>query len=276
MNWPSVANGDPTIDAWDTHAANFGPLRNLHCPKLDSGFRRCFEDLDQRGLLKETLVVAIGEFGRSPRLGVSTSGNGNAPDGRDHWPYCYTALVAGAGIQPRRALRQIRCDRVFAGGEPGASDATPGDDLSRARHRSAHDRLQSSESTARTGAGRAGTRIVQLMPPVNSGFDNPLGIPSSRAGWLRLLLLAVLPCCGFAAFAQPKITSLSADWIQRGAILTVTIAGEKLGSVTVLLFSGEAGLSATIVVETSPPPSITVESAAKSIAAATTAPGRTG
>jgi uncharacterized protein (DUF1501 family) len=44
-------------------------------------------------------VIAVGEFGRSPRLGVSTSGNGNAPDGRDHWPYCYTALIAGAGIR---------------------------------------------------------------------------------------------------------------------------------------------------------------------------------
>jgi len=99
MNWPSVANGDPNTDAWDTHAANFGPLRNLHCPKLDSGLSALLEDLDQRGLLKETLVVAVGEFGRSPRLGVSTSGNGNAPDGRDHWPYCYTGLVAGAGIQ---------------------------------------------------------------------------------------------------------------------------------------------------------------------------------
>jgi uncharacterized protein (DUF1501 family) len=49
--------------------------------------------------LKETIVIAIGEFGRSPRLGVSTSGNSNSPDGRDHWPYCYTSLVAGAGIQ---------------------------------------------------------------------------------------------------------------------------------------------------------------------------------
>jgi hypothetical protein len=99
MNWPAVANGDPKVDAWDTHAANFGPLRELHCPKLDSGLSALLEDMDQRGLLKETLVVAIGEFGRSPRLGVSTSGNGNSPDGRDHWPYCYTALVAGAGIQ---------------------------------------------------------------------------------------------------------------------------------------------------------------------------------
>src|SRR3954466_5462349 len=99
MNWPAVANGNPTVDAWDTHAANFGPLRNLHCPKLDSGLSALLEDMDQRGLLKETMVIAIGEFGRSPRLGVSTSGNGNSPDGRDHWPYCYTALMAGAGIK---------------------------------------------------------------------------------------------------------------------------------------------------------------------------------
>lgn len=98
VNWPSVANGDPNQTAWDTHAANFGPLKNIHCPKLDSALSALLEDLHQRGLLKTTLVLAIGEFGRSPRLGVSTSGNGNAPDGRDHWPYCYTALVAGAGI----------------------------------------------------------------------------------------------------------------------------------------------------------------------------------
>src|SRR6266581_2010739 len=90
VNWPAVANGDPKVDAFDTHAANFGPLRDIHCPKLDSGLSALLEDMDQRGLLKETLVVAIGEFGRSPRLGVSTSGNTNSPDGRDHWPYCYT------------------------------------------------------------------------------------------------------------------------------------------------------------------------------------------
>jgi hypothetical protein len=43
-------------------------------------------------------VVAVGEFGRSPQKGVSTSGNGNSADGRDHWPYCYTGVLAGAGI----------------------------------------------------------------------------------------------------------------------------------------------------------------------------------
>jgi hypothetical protein len=99
VNWPAVANGNPTVDAWDTHAANFAPLRDLHCPKLDSGLSALLEDMEQRGMLKETMVIAIGEFGRSPRLGVSTSGNGNAPDGRDHWPYCYTSLIAGAGIR---------------------------------------------------------------------------------------------------------------------------------------------------------------------------------
>ncbi|MCY3759334.1 MAG: DUF1501 domain-containing protein, partial [Acidobacteria bacterium] len=98
LNWPAVANGNPEVDAWDTHASNFKPLRNLHCPKLDRALSALLEDMHQRGLLEETLVVAVGEFGRSPRLGVSTSGNTNAPDGRDHWPYCYTAVIAGAGI----------------------------------------------------------------------------------------------------------------------------------------------------------------------------------
>jgi len=98
MNWPSVANGNAEVDSWDTHASNFTPLKNLHCPKLDRGLSALLEDMDERGLLKDTLVVAVGEFGRSPRIGVSTSGNSNAPDGRDHWPYCYSAVVAGCGI----------------------------------------------------------------------------------------------------------------------------------------------------------------------------------
>jgi len=98
VNWPAVANGDPNTDAWDCHAGILKPVRNLHGPKLDSGLSSLVEDLHDRGMLDDTLVLAIGEFGRSPRMGVSTSGNGNAPDGRDHWPYCYTALMAGAGV----------------------------------------------------------------------------------------------------------------------------------------------------------------------------------
>lgn len=99
VNWPSVANGNAEVDSWDTHASNFGPLKNLHCPKLDSALSALLEDMDQRGMLADTMVIAVGEFGRSPRMGVSTSGNTNSPDGRDHWPYCYTAAIAGAGIR---------------------------------------------------------------------------------------------------------------------------------------------------------------------------------
>jgi uncharacterized protein (DUF1501 family) len=98
VNWPAVANGNPLVDAWDCHAGILKPVRELHGPKLDSGLSALVEDLDARGMLKDTLVLAYGEFGRSPRMGVSTSGNGNAPDGRDHWPYCYTALITGAGV----------------------------------------------------------------------------------------------------------------------------------------------------------------------------------
>jgi len=98
VNWPAVANGDPNSDAWDCHAGILKPVRDLHGPKLDSGLSSLIEDLHDRGMLKDTMVVAIGEFGRSPRMGVSTSGNGNAPDGRDHWPYCYSAIVTGGGI----------------------------------------------------------------------------------------------------------------------------------------------------------------------------------
>jgi uncharacterized protein (DUF1501 family) len=74
-------------------------MQNQSGPMLDAGLSGLIYDLDRRGMLEETMVVAVGEFGRSPQRGVSTSGNGNSADGRDHWPYCYTALVAGGGIK---------------------------------------------------------------------------------------------------------------------------------------------------------------------------------
>ncbi len=95
--WPKVANSDN--HSWDVHTGLTARMRNQAAPMLDAGLSALLYDLDQRGLLDETLVVAIGEFGRSPQRGVSTSGNSNSNDGRDHWPYCYTAVVAGAGIR---------------------------------------------------------------------------------------------------------------------------------------------------------------------------------
>lgn len=97
VNWPKVANSDN--HSWDVHAGLSNRMKNQAAPMLDAGLSALIEDLDQRGLLSETLVIAVGEFGRSPVRGVSTSGNDNQDDGRDHWPYCYTAVVAGAGVK---------------------------------------------------------------------------------------------------------------------------------------------------------------------------------
>jgi len=97
INWPKVANSDN--HSFDVHAGLSTRMKSQAGPLLDAGLSGLIADLDQRGLLDDTLVVAIGEFGRSPKRGVSTSGNSNTDDGRDHWPYCYTAVVAGAGTK---------------------------------------------------------------------------------------------------------------------------------------------------------------------------------
>lgn len=97
VNWPKVANSDN--HSWDVHVGLSKRMKDQAAPMLDKGLSALFEDLDQRGMLKDTLVVAIGEFGRSPQRGVSTSGNQNSDDGRDHWPYCYTSVIGGAGIK---------------------------------------------------------------------------------------------------------------------------------------------------------------------------------
>jgi len=95
--WPKVANSDN--HSWDVHTGLSSRMKNQSGPMLDAGLSSLIDDMDERGLLEDTLVVAIGEFGRSPQRGVSTSGNSNTDDGRDHWPYCYTCCIAGAGIK---------------------------------------------------------------------------------------------------------------------------------------------------------------------------------
>jgi hypothetical protein len=108
VNWPKVANSDN--HSWDTHVGLTKRLKEQAGPMLDAGLSTLIADLDERGLLKDTLVVAVGEFGRSPQRGVSTSGNENNDDGRDHWPYCYTACIAGAGV--RRGFVHGKSDKT--------------------------------------------------------------------------------------------------------------------------------------------------------------------
>ncbi len=95
--WPKVANSDN--HSWDVHMGLSTRMKTQSGPMLDAGLSTLIADLDERGMLEDTLVLAVGEFGRSPQRGVSTSGNSNNDDGRDHWPYCYTAVMAGAGIR---------------------------------------------------------------------------------------------------------------------------------------------------------------------------------
>jgi hypothetical protein len=95
--WPKVANSDN--HSWDVHTGLNDRMKDRSAPMLDRGLSALISDLDERGLLDDTLVVALGEFGRSPEKGVSTSGNNNSADGRDHWPYCYTGIIAGAGAK---------------------------------------------------------------------------------------------------------------------------------------------------------------------------------
>jgi Protein of unknown function (DUF1501) len=76
---------------WDSHENAFGRLKDDLAPPADQTVAALIADLDARGLLDETLVITMGEFGRTPKI------NGNA--GRDHWPHCYSVLLAGGGVQ---------------------------------------------------------------------------------------------------------------------------------------------------------------------------------
>lgn len=98
---------------WDTHADNFELLADWHCPILDRVLSTLLDDLHQRGLLETTLVVAMGEFGRTPRI--------NAIGSRDHWPQCYFSLWAGGGVQPGRVIGESDA----RGEHPITSPVTP-------------------------------------------------------------------------------------------------------------------------------------------------------
>jgi hypothetical protein len=92
VNWPRDP-GDNAVDnpMWDTHALNADRLQDSLCPQFDLTFDALMTDLAERGLLDETLVVVIGEFGRTPRI--------NKLGGRDHWGHVFSCALAGAGVR---------------------------------------------------------------------------------------------------------------------------------------------------------------------------------
>jgi len=105
VNWPregmKEVGGSPL---WDTHRNNAGRVRDVLCPQFDLTFATLIEDLSARGLLDETLVVVMGEFGRSPKI--------NAAGGRDHWGSVFSVVLAGAGIAGGQIIGES--DRIGA------------------------------------------------------------------------------------------------------------------------------------------------------------------
>ena len=108
-----------TVDVrwWDTHVKGFESLKNGFLTRWDHCYSALIEDLDQRGLLEKTMVVAWGEFGRTPKV--------NEKAGRDHWPNVFSAALAGGGIQGGRVVGSSDAK----GGEPKDNPKTPQDVL---------------------------------------------------------------------------------------------------------------------------------------------------
>ncbi len=97
------------VQTWDTHVANFPKLKDSLLPALDRAVSTLLDDLEARGLLDETLVVMLGEFGRTPKISELTPG---AVPGRDHWPKVFPAVFAGGGVVGRQLIG--KSDRLGA------------------------------------------------------------------------------------------------------------------------------------------------------------------
>jgi uncharacterized protein (DUF1501 family) len=90
--------------SWDTHQNHNLRVREQLLPPADQSFSALLEDLHTRGMLDGTLVIWMGEFGRTPRMGVNFSNNTNNIGGRDHWCNCYSVVLAGGGVCGGRVI----------------------------------------------------------------------------------------------------------------------------------------------------------------------------
>jgi uncharacterized protein (DUF1501 family) len=121
--WPNDGITNVSV-YWDTHSRNFIDLKARLCPVTDRATSALLDDLKDRGMLGETLVVWTGEMGRTPRVGQSVVGGAGAGrDGRDHWGKVFTTVLAGGGV--RGGAVYGSSDRFAA--EPASNPTTPAD-----------------------------------------------------------------------------------------------------------------------------------------------------
>src|SRR5262245_10815284 len=111
VSWAPDANA-----TWDTHGNNFTKLKNELLPQLDAAFSTLLDDLADRGMLGRTLVVVMGDFGRTPKI----NGQGG---GRDHWNFCYSLVLAGGGV--KGGYVHGASDKI--GAKPSRNPVTPAD-----------------------------------------------------------------------------------------------------------------------------------------------------
>lgn len=127
VNWMFITPAAKVYNVWDAHGGlndlehgqtGYGMLKANYClPAFDRAFSALLQDLSERGMLDSTVVACAGEFGRTPKI------NGNT--GRDHWPFCYSAVLSGGGIQGGTIFGASDNQAAYAKDNP----VTPGDYL---------------------------------------------------------------------------------------------------------------------------------------------------
>lgn len=115
VNWTRMPGDTDDSPAWDTHNKNAQRLKNNLMPPMDLAYSALLEDLQTRGLLEETLIVWMGEFGRSPKI--------NRGGGRDHWGSVFSVALAGGGVRGGQVLGSS--DKI--GGHPREGRVQPQD-----------------------------------------------------------------------------------------------------------------------------------------------------
>ncbi len=151
VNWAREP-GDSAVDnpMWDTHAQNADRLQDSSARSSTSRSPRLLTDLADRGLLDETLVVVIGEFGRTPRI--------NKLGGRDHWGHVFSFALAGAGIRGGQVIGASDKNGAYPATGPDPRRRPDGDDLPPARHRPERHVPRQGEPAAPDHEGRADRR----------------------------------------------------------------------------------------------------------------------